>query len=295
MIRNRILNIIKDPLLHFLVLGAGLFFMYSAIDRSDDAANQRIVVDQYRGLRLAEQFQRTWMRPPTHQELMNMAEEFVKEEILYREALALGLDKDDLVIRRRLRQKMEFISSDLVEPKAPSETELHAYLDANREKFRLPDRYSLEQVYLNPNNDSSDVLQKAEFLLTSLNASHGLSFDLTSIGDFTLLPHQVESLTGPEVANIFGKAFAKYIEDAPVGQWSGPYESNFGVHLVRILNRELGQIPAMADIRRLIEREWYAEYRQAANDAYYRELRSSYDIEIQLPNPANKTLAMRIK
>lgn len=295
MINNRILKIIKDPLLHFLVLGAGLFFVYSAIDKSDDAAIQRIVVDQDRALRLAEQFRRTWMRPPTHQELENMAQEFVKEEILYREALALGLDQDDLVIRRRLRQKMEFISSDLVEPKAPSETELQAYFDANRDKFRLPDRYSLQQVYLDPNKTSSDVLGTAEELLRRLKSNPELPPDRTSIGDFTLLPYQVDALTGPEVANIFGQAFAKYISYAPVGRWSGPYESSFGVHLIRILNREPGKRPAMADIRRVIEREWYAEHRKAANVAYYQELRSRYDIEIRLPDPANKTLAMRLK
>ena len=295
MINNRILKIIKDPLLHFLVLGAGLFFVYSAIDKSDDAAIQRIVVDQNRALRLAEQFRRTWMRPPTHQELENMAQEFVKEEILYREALALGLDQDDLVIRRRLRQKMEFISSDLVEPKAPSETELQAYFDANREKFRLPDRYSLQQVYLDPNKTSSDVLGTAEELLRRLKSNPERPPDRTSIGDFTLLPYQVDALTGPEVANIFGQAFAKYISYAPVGRWSGPYESSFGVHLIRILNREPGKIPAMVDIRRVIEREWYAERRKAANVVYYQELRSRYDIEIRLADPANKTLAMRLK
>ena len=293
MISKWISSIIKDPLLHFLVLGAGLFFMYSAMDKSDEAATQRIVVDHNQALRLAEQFRRTWMRPPTHQELENMAQEFVKEEILYREALALGLDQDDLVIRRRLRQKMEFISSDLVEPKAPSETELLVYFDANREKFRLPDRYSLQHVYLDPNKTSSDVSRTAEELLRRLNRNPDLSPDPTSVGDFTLLPCQVDALTVHEVANIFGQAFANGITDAPVDQWSGPYASSFGLHLVRILDRETGQIPAMAGIRRVIEREWTAEHRNAANDAYYQKVRSRYDVEIRLPEPANNTLAMR--
>jgi parvulin-like peptidyl-prolyl isomerase len=293
MINNRILKIIKDPLLHFLVLGAGLFLLYSVIDKSGETATQRIVVDQNQALRLAEQFRRTWMRPPTHQELENMAQEFVKEEILYREALALGLDRDDLVIRRRLRQKMEFISSDLVEPKAPLETELQTYFDANREKFRSPDRYSLQQVYLDPSKTSSDVLRTAEDLIRRLNSNPALAPDPTSIGDFTILPYQVDALTGHEVANIYGKAFATYIADAPGGRWSGPYESSFGVHLIRILNREPGQIPSMAEIRRVIEQEWTAKQRNAANDAYYQMLRSRYDVEIRLPDPANKTLAMR--
>jgi hypothetical protein len=293
MMSKLIFSIIKDPLLHFLVLGAGLFFMYSAMDKSDEAATQRIVVDHNQALRFAEQFRRTWMRPPTHQELENMAQEFVKEEILYREALALGLDQDDLVIRRRLRQKMEFISSDLVEPRIPSETELQAYFDANREKYRLPDRYSLQHVYLDPNKTTSDVSGTAEELLRRLNRNPDLYPDPTSVGDFTLLPYQVDALTVHEVANIFGQAFANGITDAPVGQWSGPYASSFGLHLVRILNRETVQIPAMAGIRRVIEREWTTEHRNAANDAYYQKVRSRYDVEIRLPEPANNTLAMR--
>jgi hypothetical protein len=157
----------------------------------------------------------------------------------------------------------------------------------------LPDRFSLQQVYLDPNKTSSDVLGTTEEFLRRLNSNPDLSPDPKSIGDFTLLPYQVDALTGHEVTNIFGKAFAKYIADAPVGRWSGPYESSFGVHLIRILNREPGQIPSMADIRRAIEREWTAEHRNAANDAYYQELRSRYDVEIRLPDPVNDTFAMR--
>ncbi|KPJ78077.1 MAG: hypothetical protein AMJ54_05120 [Deltaproteobacteria bacterium SG8_13] len=294
MVSHSFWKVLRDPLFHFLVLGAGLFFVYSALNGSGDTAAQRIVVDQNQALRLAEQFQRTWMRPPTQQELESLAEEFVKEEILYREALALGLDQDDLVIRRRLRQKMEFINADLVEPQDPSEAELQAYFNANHDRFRQPDRFSFQQVYLNPQNAPGDVKRKAEQLLARLNSKSLPSADPESIGDISLLPYQLDALTAPEVSNTFGNGFAKFIKTAPTGRWSGPYESSFGIHLVRILAREPGYLPAMADIRPVVEREWYTERRKETKDLYYQEMRSRYDVDIRLPDGATaKTLAVR--
>jgi len=139
MIRRIFLKFLREPLFHFMILGAGLFVIYFAVNGPVSNPADRIVVDETQALRLADQFQRTWMRPPTRQELQALAEDYVKEEILYREARALGLDEDDLVIRHRLRQKMEFLSADLAEPQAPTDAQLQAYYDANQERFRRPD------------------------------------------------------------------------------------------------------------------------------------------------------------
>jgi len=294
MIRRVILKVFRDPLFHFLVLGAGLFFVYTAVNGSANEATQRIVVDQTRALQLAEQFQRTWMRPPTRQELEGLVDDFVKEEILYREALALGLDRNDLVIRRRLRQKMEFINEGVVELQTPTEADLQAYLYANRDRFRLPDRFSFQQIYINPLKTSGDAKQSAEELLTFLNSNSPLSVDLKSIGDMTMLPSELDAVSGPEVDNMFGKGFARKIENAPNGRWSGPVESSFGIHLVRIRKREAGRLPPLAEIRPLLEREWYSERRKEARDQFYQALRQRYDIEIRLPEASTgKTLAVR--
>jgi hypothetical protein len=272
-----------------------IFFVYSAVNDSAGVATQRIVVDQTQALRLAEQFQRIWMRPPTQQELAGLAEDFVKEEILYREALALGLDRDDLVIRRRLRQKMEFINEDLVELQTPTDAALQAYFDANHDRFRRPDRFSFQQVYLSRHNASSDVKRNADNLLKRLNSQPENSADPKSIGDFTMLPFQLDAVTVPEVTNTFGKGFAKYIENAPTGRWSGPYESSFGLHLIRIIKRDAGGLPAMADIRPILEREWFSERRKEAKELFYQTLRARYDIDIRLPDAATgKALAGRL-
>ena len=288
------LRFLRDPLFHFLVLGAGLYMVYSAVNGTAAAPADRIVVDETQALRLADQFKRTWMRLPTRQELQGLAEDFVKEEILYREAQALGLDQDDLVIRRRLRQKMEFLNADLTEPQAPTDTQLQAYLDANRDRFRRPDRFSLQQVYLNPNKPSADVKRTAAELLARLNTDPALATDPKSIGDATMLPAQLDMVTRREAGNAFGRGFAKNIENAPTGRWSGPYESSYGYHLIRITKREAGGLPAIAEIRPILEREWNVDRRKESNERFYQALRARYDVEIRLPaDPAGKILAVR--
>ena len=294
MIRQILLRFLRDPLFHFLVLGAALFMVYSAVNGTAGAPADRIVVDETQALRLADQFQRTWMRLPTRQELQGLAEDFVKEEILYREAQALGLDQDDLVIRRRLRQKMEFLNADLVEPQAPTDAQLQAYFDANQDRFRRPDRFSFQQIYFNPDKRSGDVKQTAVELLVGLNTDPALAADPNSLGDATMLPAQLDGVTQREVNNTFGRGFAKDIEDLPLGQWSGPYESTYGLHLVRISTREAGDLPAVAEIRSVLEREWRTVRRKAANERFYDSLRARYNIEIRLPaDSSDKTLAVR--
>ncbi len=294
MMRQFFFKLLREPLFHFLILGAGLFIGYSAVSGSVSTQTDRVVVDETQALRLAEQFQRTWMRPPTRPELQALVEDFIKEEILYREALALGLDQDDLVIRRRLRQKMEFINADLTEPQAPTEAELQAYFDTNQDRFRRPDRISIQQIYLNPNKHKANLKRAAAELLERLNTESSFAANLQAIGDATMLPAQLDAVTRREVANTFGRGFAHQITNAPTERWSGPYESSYGFHLVHITKREKGDLPEIAEIRAMLEREWYAVRRKEANEHFYRALRSRYDVEIRLPaDLTSKTLAVR--
>jgi hypothetical protein len=294
MIRNILLKILRDPLIHFLFLGAAIFMVFSLVNGSVSVPAEQIVIDETQVLRLAEQFQRTWMRPPSRQELQGLAEDFVKEEILYREARALGLDQDDLVIRRRLRQKMEFINADLTEPQPPMDADLQAFFDANKDRFRRPDRFSFQQIYLNPDKHTGDVKRKAAKLLARLNTEASSAVDPNLIGEATLLAARLDAVTQREVANSFGRSFAKNIENMPTGSWSGPYGSAYGLHLVRITGREAGGLPDMAEIRPILEREWYDERRKEANESFYQALRTRYDVEIHLPaDQVDKTLAVR--
>ena len=293
MIRQIFLKFIRDPLFHFLILGAGLFLIYFLVNGSIRVPADRIVFGETQAIQLAKRFQRTMMRPPTRQELQSLAQEFVKEEILYREAQTLGLDRDDLVIRRRLRQKMEFLYADLLEPQAPTNAQLQAYFEANRNKFYRAGLFSFQQIYLNPYK-TGDANRSAAELLAHLNSDPKLSADPDSIGDTTMLPAQLASVTRREVAYTFGKGFAKAIENAPKGRWSGPYESSYGLHLVHMTKREAGRMPALEEIRPIVLLEWYHERRKEANERFYQEIRARYDVEIRLPNDAiDKTLKVQ--
>jgi hypothetical protein len=283
--RNNLFSrLVREPLLHFLLLGAGLFLLYAYVGDNSAEPADLIVVDKAEIQRLAQQFQRTWMRPPTRQELEGLAEDFVKEEVLYREALALGLDQDDLVIRRRLRQKMEFLNADLVEQQPPTETELQTYLDAHPDKFRRPERISFQQIYFNPERPQANARQQAAELLQRLNAQPGTPID--SLGDPTLLPPQLDEVTAADIDGVFGQGFATHLETLNAGGWAGPFESAYGLHLVRLTDRVPGGQPPLAQVRQVVERELTAERRSESNERFYQTLRARYRVEIQIPEGA---------
>ncbi len=284
-------RILPKPLLLFLVLGlllvvgAGLFVLNAVLDPDGGERPDRIVVDARQTERLAEQFQRTRMRPPTRQELEGLVEEHVKEEILYREALALGLDKDDPVIRRRLRQKLELLNADLAEREQPTDADLRTFMEARPEMFRSPGRVSLRQIYLDPDSPDGPVAERAGNVLKRLNADPEgrSSADADAEGDPTLLPRELNAATEAGVSRIFGDAFAAALADAPIGRWFGPIESGHGVHLVRISAREPGRLPALDEVRPAVEREWSAVRRAEAESRFHDAARARYAVEIEMP------------
>lgn len=241
----------------------------------------RIIVDEAEIERLSEQFQRTWMRPPTRQELAGLAEDFVKEEILYREALALGLDKGDLVVRRRMRQKMEFLNADLTEQREPTDAELEAYLEAKPEKFRLPARFSFRQIYLGPADEGG--ARRAADLLARLRADPTIGADPQAVGDPNLLPPSLELASQREIAAIFGTEFANAVLGLTKDVWLGPYRSAYGLHLIRLTGKQEGALPELGQIRSADMREWSNEQRLEANDHFYQALRARYSVENRLP------------
>lgn len=277
-------KLLKEPLLHFLLLGGLIFAAYSMVAECGGTERRdRIVVSEDRVGSLAAIFQRTWLRPPTQQELDGLVEEYIKEEILYREALALGLDRDDLVIRRRMRQKMEFLNADLVAQYPVTEAELQAFLDANRERFRRPDRLSFQQIYFNPDKHGADTRPRTEALLGRLNADPALAAQAAMLGDPTLLSGTLDQATPREITGLFGGEFAAALAKAPAGRWVGPVASSYGLHLVRVTTHEVGGMPTLDESRPAVERDWAAARRAEAKDRFYQALRSRYSVEVEMP------------
>ncbi len=279
-------GVLREPLIHFLIGGALLFLLYGWVAGDGDAQRpDRIVVGEERIASLAAGFERTWMRPPTREELEGLVDDFVTEEILYREALGLGLDRDDLVVRRRMRQKMEFLSADLTE-REPSEAELSAFLEENAARFREPARVSLRQLFLAPGRPGAPPQERAEALLRQLRGEAAGGADGEPLGDSTLLPERLEAASPRDLESVFGAAFSDAVAAAPVGVWSGPLPSSFGLHLVYVSAREPGRMPSLAESRRSALREWSAARRAEAVEQFERKLRAGYQVEIRIPETA---------
>jgi hypothetical protein len=277
-------SLAREPLVHFLLLGAALFALDAWLRPAAPAAGSaEIVVSEARVRNLAQSFARTWQRPPTREELDGLIESHIREEVMVREALALGLDRDDAIVRRRLQQKVEFVAEEAAALARPTDAQLEAYLKANAAAFRTEPRATFAQVYLDPAKRKGALVADAKRLLEALNGARP-SLDPARAGDrLLLLEPRYENVPRHELARLFGSEFADALAKQPVGKWAGPVPSGYGVHLVRVEALEPGAMPALADVRPLVEREWANARRQEVGRAFYEQLRAKYAIEVQMP------------
>ena len=272
-------RLLKEPLVHFLALALVVFAVYGVINTSEAEKPDRIVVTGPKIEQIAGLFAKAWQRPPTVAELKDLIDDYVKEEILVREALALRLDKDDTVIRRRLRLKMEFLSDAENEALLPTNSELAAYLKANPAKFEIDPMIAFRQIYLNPERRGGRLDQDAASILEVLHS--GERPDPSALGDSTLLPSELSITTKSSIGQIFGREFAEALRNATPGQWSVPIKSAFGFHIVRISEYKNGRTPALDEVRDAVVREWTNEKRKARQDARFNELLKRYQVVIE--------------
>jgi hypothetical protein len=274
------MKLLREPLVHFLALGLGLFLLFGIVGDSGEAATDRIVVSSARIAQMTEIFARTWQRPPTEQELEGLIEDHIREEVYYREALAMGLDRDDTIVRRRLRQKLEFFTDDLVAAVDPTTEQLDAYFRKHVDTFRIPARLSFRQIYFNRDRRGTEARQDAEALLARLNGSDP-AVETAAFGDSLMLPGDYDGFSEVDVARDFGGPFAAALVELPVGRWSGPVESGFGLHLVLIRDRQPSAVPELEEVREAVEREWRNARREEAAEAFYRSLRERYVVSVE--------------
>ena len=275
-------RLLREPLVHFLLLGALLFGWSAWQDGGAAAGSNRIVVTPGVVDYLAAGFSRTWQRPPSDIELKGLIDEHVKEEIAAREAMAMGLDRDDIVIKRRLRQKLEFLLVDDAAAAPPTDAELKAWLDRNPESFRIEPTLAFRQVLLRPERRGASMTADATKLLAKLRAS-GPEVATQDLGDASMLPAETQLQPLREVANSFGQDFADALMKLAPRQWSGPVESSFGLHLVLVRERTEGAAAELATVRPLVEREVLAERRKAELQALYERMLAKYSVRIDSP------------
>ena len=272
--------LLRDPLLHFFVAGAGLFLLFSFVSGPDMTGDEQIVVSSGQIEHMVSIFEKTRQRSPSEDELQGLIDNFILEEVLYREATAIGLDKDDTIIRRRLKQKMEFLVDDFSAAE-PSDDELQHFLDANPERYRADARISFEHIYF---ADSPPTAVPA--MLKELQSGATTEANL---GDASgLLPQRFENESESAISGQFGARFKNEIFAIDTERWTGPVESPFGLHLIRISHISEGHVPPLADIRKELRRDWLANRSDEAQKAFFDQLRARYVITVEKPANASR-------
>jgi hypothetical protein len=272
-------NWLKEPLVHFLVLGALVFALYGFIG-PDAPGDDEIVVTRGQQEHLVTAFTRTWRRPPTQIEFTNIVDDWIREEIAYREGLTMGLDTDDTIIRRRLRQKLEILAEDIVSMSEPSAEMLQQYLEENRSEYTREPIYTLRQVYFNVDQRGAAAEQDAGQALLLLRTDTALT-NPENLGDSISLPHRFVSKREYELAGTLGGEFVDGLRDLEPGEWQGPVLSGYGLHLVLIEEFTPGRPLTFEEAERDVRRDWSNEQRVQAIDRLYEELRATYTVTIE--------------
>lgn len=281
---------LREPLVHFLLLGGSFFVLYWAVGGSQSAASDRTIrLAEGDVQRLAAAWQLQWSRPPSVEELTNLVKEHIREEIFYREALALGLDQDDSIVRRRLAQKMQFLSEDVAEQQEPSDDELRKFFVQNSERFEIPARVTFTHIYFSVDKRSDRADDDAKEALEAIRGGA----DPAGIGDRFMLQNYYAVRSKDDIAGMFGAAFAEDLFGRRGEGWHGPVKSGYGLHLVRVEQRIDALKPAWEKVRAEVASAWSDENRRTANDKLYEKLRGEYDIDIAVDLPEPMKAAIR--
>jgi hypothetical protein len=265
----------REPLVHFLTVGALIFGLNTLRGPPVATDSNRIVVTVGQIERMARLWSQNRKRPPSDAELQALVREHVKEEIYYREALKMGLDMNDTVIRRRLRQKMEFLASAVSDVAEPDEATLQSFLHDNAQRYEIGPRFSFEQVYFRENDAAAIASALAQLRAGTVEPGES--------GDSISLPARMSAANKLKVSRVFGEAFYDGLVKSTAGRWQGPLPSGFGVHLVVISAVTPARMPTLDEIRQIIEHDWRAKQKKALENTTFEQFLDSYEIVIESP------------
>jgi hypothetical protein len=275
-------KLIREPLFHFLLLGAVIFFIAGRSRSIAVPSGEKIVVTQSQIESIVVGFSRTWMRPPTREELQGLVNDYVRDEVLYREARTMGLDQDDVIVRRRMRQKFEFLVEDMAARTGPpSDQELEAYLREHVDKYSEEPSFGFEQIFFSREKRGASAEAEATAMLACLRGKSAI--DIEKLGDAFLLPSQFEKTSAGETARLFGEKFTNELTKTQLGTWAGPIESSYGLHLVRVNARIPEVAPPLTNVRESVLRDLLSDRRKQELDTQYEKLRARYTVVVEPP------------
>jgi hypothetical protein len=277
----------QEPLLHFVLIGALLYAAYHfASPRAaevDAGRDHRIVLTQDDLVQMTLTWRAQGRPMPTAQQMGNLIEARVREEVLFREALALGLDKDDTIVKRRLAQKMDFLAEDLSTLAEPTPQELKTWFEAHPQRFALPPRLSFRHHYFSPDKRAARAFDDARRALPQPDKAGAA--DAPIAGDPFMFQDRYVDQSAEQLAALFGPNFARALVESSPGRWQGPVESGYGWHLVFVEEITPGRVPAFEEIEPQVKREWIATRRAEAKQKMYETLRARYEVVVAEPSP----------
>jgi parvulin-like peptidyl-prolyl isomerase len=272
----------REPLVHFLIIGAALFVIYGLIDKQDaEEQGKTITITAGEIKWLSESWQKRWNRPPTAEERDGLVKQYLREMILYREAVAMGLDRDDTVIRRRMAQKLEFLTQDMVSPPPPTEDELKSYFEEHMNRYQQPDLITFTHVFFDPDKRGNQTLKDAEIVKTELIALQQPPQDARSFGDQFMLQSYYPERSEADVAKLFGSGFAGPVFELAPQQWHGPVLSGYGTHLVYVHVHQKAPAPKFTELEEQVRQDWINDQREQLYEKYIAGLMESYDVTIE--------------
>ena len=273
---SKIKNLLREPIVLFIFIGSVLYLLQALVFNTVPSARKQIIVTSEQLKQLEDGFSNTWMRPPHEIELEGLIANHIRNEVFYREALAMGLEENDQVIRNRLRQKLELLMDNLASVNVPSQQMLETYLQENADDFKGDYQVSFIQVFVNP-EEHSDPQNVALNLLKQLQEGARPE----DLGDATLMGYSFPDYSQTDVGRRFGSDFSRQVIQVESGEWSGPLYSGMGLHLIRIDHFENGILPELSEIQSSVEREWMAKKKSEFKAATYEKLLEGYDVLIQ--------------
>jgi len=277
-------KLLREPLLHFMFIGAVIYLLYGVFaEPVPEADDKTIVVTAGEIEWMQTAWQKRWNRLPTAEEFDGLIQQYIKETVLYREALTMGLNQHDQVIRRRLAQKLEFLAKDLVALTPPTEAELQSYFDENQARYQQPVLYTFTQVFIDPDKRGDATLEDAEVIKQTLILKGDDIADVGAFGDDFMLQNYYPEKDAVEIQKLFGSGFTESLAELSPGQWHGPVLSGYGVHLVYISSISEPPAPEFAALRERVVQDWTMERGEELNDKFYASLRDQYTVVIEEP------------
>lgn len=272
-------SLMKEPFLHFLFLGSLMFFAASLWGEGQGGIDRAVIVSEADVARLEALWLAQYSREPSAEELDAIIDNHIREEVLYREAMALGLGDDDLIVRRRVVQKFLFLSEDLIAVAEPGETVLADYYELHKDRYQMREKTSFAHIYLSTQKRGSAARQDAVAMVSKLQQG---GEDWRELGDPFMLQREYAARESNEIAELFGREFAISLSGLEAGGWTGPVQSAYGWHGVRVLKRTSATLPSLSEVREVVIADYKSEERESANKAFYRSVRDRYTVSIEL-------------